>query len=402
MPDTPRRPGETGRRSHLSSSPAVAAARLNVQASGLVPGRKTRQRAIANPPEMDAGRGVSALLFVLGVFLVAGLGLAAVVALNAYADPYGSLGTHRLPTVTTSDRTVKADAIAAYSRAPEVVVLGSSRAMRYEPEYLQEKTGLLGFNAAVNGIGGPVDMWAMTQYLDEVWPEATPLYVWLLDVEAFVPVTVGARTASEPRLSKYVGMATPEGGPLQLLKAIAANRAAILSLATARDSLRLLWSREEAAREETTYRNTIGPDGALVERRYNEETFRVQYQQSVERYTNLYSGVFEGLDPEAREYFEKTLAFMNERGMTPVIALSPINPALRAIVAPLGWDARHQELLDYLDSLRARYAFTLLDMTDPSVFGADPVQWHDGVHMTAVNTRRAIDYILEQTGGGVP
>lgn len=41
-------------------------------------------------------------------------------------------------------------------------------------------------------------------------------------------------------------------------------------------------------------------------------------------------------------------------------------------------------------------------MTDPSVFGADPVQWHDGVHMTAVNTRRAIDYILEQTGGGVP
>ena len=388
-------------REHLSTSPTVTSARLVRRAVPPLRGSRGRRRLMADPPEMES-RSITAFFFVLAVLVVALVGVGAVVALNAVADPYGALGTHKLPTMTTSDRTVKADALAAYSKAPEVVILGSSRAMRYEPEYIEEQTGLLAFNAAVNGIGGTVDMWAMTQYIDEIFPQATPSYIWLLDVEAFVPVAVGSRTASEPRLSKYVSAAAPEGGLQQTAVAIAENRASLLSLTTARDSVRLLWSREEAAREERDYRRTIRPDGALVERRFNEATYQQQYQLSVKRYTELYGGVYTQLDPEARQYFEKTLAFMNGRGLTPVIALSPISPALRAIVGPMGWDTRREELLAYLQTLQERYAYTLLDMSDPQVFAADPVQWHDGVHMTAVNSRKAIDYILQQTGGGVP
>ena len=41
-------------------------------------------------------------------------------------------------------------------------------------------------------------------------------------------------------------------------------------------------------------------------------------------------------------------------------------------------------------------------MTDPRVFGFDRKEWYDGMHMTTVNTRPAIDYILEQTGGVPP
>jgi hypothetical protein len=68
-----------------------------------------KKRVIPNPPEMDPARGGKTLLFVVILLLVAALVVGAVVAFNAFADPYGSLGTHILPTMTTSDRTVKAD-----------------------------------------------------------------------------------------------------------------------------------------------------------------------------------------------------------------------------------------------------------------------------------------------------
>ena len=49
-----------------------------------------------------------------------------------------------------------------------------------------------------------------------------------------------------------------------------------------------------------------------------------------------------------------------------------------------------------------RNDLVFLDMTDPTVFGFDKKEWYDGVHMTTVNTRLAIDYILEQTGDWPP
>ena len=167
-------------------------------------------------------------------------------ALNVIADPYGSVGTHYFPTVTTSDRTVKADRIEALKEPPELVVLGSSRSMRFEPEYLKEKTGLSTFNAGVNGIGGTADAWAMTQFIHDTWPESDPEYLWLLDVESFVPFEIGARTANEPRMAQYVGQASVGKGPREFARAIWQNRSTLFSLDTAWDSARLVLYRKEA------------------------------------------------------------------------------------------------------------------------------------------------------------
>jgi lysophospholipase L1-like esterase len=110
----------------------------------------------------------------------------------------------------------------------------------------------------------------------------------------------------------------------------------------------------------------------------------------------VYTG---GLDPEAQDYVERILRFMNGRGAAPVIVLTPINPKLLAEVEPLGWRERYGQVLAYLESLRPEYDFALVDITDPASFGADPMEYHDGVHLTSANTRRAIDHVLEQTGG---
>ena len=233
--------------------------------------------------------------------LVTALVMGAVLALNVVADPYGSVGTHLFPTVTTSDRTVKADRIEALKQPPELVVLGSSRSMRYEPSYLEKKTGLKTFNAGVNGIGGTADAWAMTQFIHEVWPDSHPAYLWLVDVESFVPFEVQARTANEPRLAKFVGAATAGKGPVELAKAIWQNRTTLFSLehrqrlpAPARSIAR------KAKNSQSKYQKQILADGVLKQRLWSKKEWNRRYPNSVQRYSDLYKNVYQQAGPEPR------------------------------------------------------------------------------------------------------
>ena len=392
----PLRPDEPGYPHGAYEEPAIETA---TPPSGSL---KLKQRAIPDPPELDQTMGRRAFWFVLVLVVVTFVVLAGVVTLNVIADPYGSVGTHIFPTVTTSDRTVKADRIEALKEPPQLVVLGSSRSMRYEPSYLEQKTGLRTFNAGVNGIGGTADAWAMTQFIHEVWPDAHPNYLWMVDVESFVPFEVQARTANEPRLAKYVGAATAGKGIVELAKAIWQNRTTEFSLDTTKDSVRLLIYKKEAKNKQSKYQKQILSDGVLKQRLWSKKEWDRRFPNSVQRYSDLYKNVYHGLDPQSKAYFEKSLAFMNEQGATPLIVLTPINPKLRKVLGPLGWTVRHKQVVAYIESLQSKYHFVFLDITDPSVFGFDPQQFYDGLHMTTINTEKAIDYILKKTGGVPP
>ena len=141
------------------------------------------------------------------------------------------------------------------------------------------------------------------------------------------------------------------------------------------------------------------PDGGQVERPWTQKEWDRRFPKSVKRYGDLYRNAYKKLDPEAQRYFERTLKLMNDQGATPLIVLTPINPKLLKVVGPLGWPERHQQVLDYLASLESKYDFVFVDITDMTKFDADPKQFYDGVHLTTINTRRAIDYVLQQTGG---
>ncbi len=357
------------------------------------------RRVIPDPPEIDQAKGRRTFAFLVVLALAALVVMAAVGALNTLADPYGMVGMKLLPSATTSDRTIKADAIEALEQPPQLVVLGSSRSMRYEPTYFEEKTGLRTFNAGVNGIGGTTDAWAMTNFIHDTWPDARPAYFWLLDVESFVPFKVQGRTANEPRLAQYVGEAGARRNARAVLRAVAENRTTMFSWVTAWDSVRVLLNRDKAEVKASKYRDTFLPDGMLKQRLWSEKEWDRRFPKSVKRYGDLYRNAYKKLDPEAQRYFERTLKLMNDQGATPLIVLTPINPKLLKTVGPLGWPERNQEVIDYVASLEGKYHFVFIDITDMTKFGADPKQFYDGVHLTTINTRRAIDYVLQQTGG---
>jgi hypothetical protein len=380
--------------------PSAAAAESGAR-PGPVPAPQAglKKRVIPDPPEIDQAKGRQTLVFLLVLALAASVVMAAVGTLNTLADPYGMVGMKLLPSATTSDRTIKVDALEALKQPPQLVVLGSSRSMRYEPKHLEKKTGLRTFNAGVNGIGGTADAWAMTNFVHDRWPKADPKYFWLLDVESFVPFKVQGRTANEPRLAQYVGEADARHSVRAVLRAVAQNRTTMFSWVTAKDSVRVFLNRDQVAVKASDYRDTFLPDGMLVERLWTEKEWAKRFPKSVKRYGDLYRNAYKALDPEAQRYFERTLKLMNDQGATPLIVLTPINPKLLKVVGPLGWPERHQQVLDYLASLEGKYDFVFVDITDMTKFGADPKQFYDGVHLTTINTRRAIDYVLQQTGG---
>ena len=341
------------------------------------------------------------VLYLAVVVLAFAAVLTPVVLLNVLVDPYGVVGLGLMPTATTTDRTVKADLIEQLKRPPQLVMLGSSRSMMYEPSYVKRVTGLDTFNGGLNGVGGVADAWAMTRFIHERFPASKPRYIWFVDVESFVPVTVQGQTSSDPRLARYVdGSGAGTAWP-SVLARIAANRSSEVSTATARVSLSLLIHGRQADKQQRLYRRRFWPDGSYHKRADSAAVFGQFFDLSAQRYRRLYAGVYHGLDPQARTYFERTLRFMNANGSTPLLVLTPIDPALRRIIGPLGWTQRHRQVVAYVKGLQGSYNFRFVDLTDIATFHGDPKAFSDGVHPTAVNTRRVIDYLAAHTGGAL-
>ena len=158
--------------------------------------------------------------------------LAAVLAFNAVVDPYGTLGTGLFPTVTPQDSSTKVQLLEALKQPPQVVVLGSSRAMRIEPSYIAQKTGLRSFNAAVRS-GTPLDAWAFANFIHDHFQGASPRYLWMLDVNAFQyqSPAIHDNLFHTPQLSRY--FPTADQNSLSL-----SDLWTMLSWQTTRDSLR--------------------------------------------------------------------------------------------------------------------------------------------------------------------
>ena len=73
----------------------------------------------------------------------------------------------------------------------------------------------------------------------------------------------------------------------------------------------------------------------------------------------------------AKTYFERTLQLYNLHDVEPVLVIMPYHPTALAAFREAGWDAKEDAFKAYLESLRGRYRFHLLDYTDLASFHGD-------------------------------
>ncbi len=141
--------------------------------------------------------------FVAGLLAAAAVLVVAVAAFNLLTDPWGVFGVGIFPPRVNQDRSTKADLIAGLRQPPQLLIYGSSRAWTVEAARVEQLTGLRTFNAAVTA-GRPSDAYVFTRVVHDRWPQATPDFLWLLDVEAFQRGTLPPSLLADSRFSRYL------------------------------------------------------------------------------------------------------------------------------------------------------------------------------------------------------
>jgi hypothetical protein len=255
---------------------------------------------------------------------------------------------------------------------------------------VEQATGLRTFNAAVTA-GRPPDAYVFTEVVHDVWPRATPDFLWFLDVEAFLRGPLPPSLLAESRFSRYLPWRAKAAAQLDELGWLA-------SWTGLQASWEVWQKRPTREKVRASWLKRISPDGTVKTPSSDKAKAgpRALARWSEEELAQYRS--FTGLDAEAETYVEKTLALFASWGGTGAVVLTPTHPEVLAAAREAGWERRHAELMQLLRSLQQEYDFAVVDMTSVEAFGGDPGGFFDATHMTAENQRLMVDAVLEQAG----
>jgi hypothetical protein len=273
------------------------------------------------------------------------------------------------PLYVPTDRAVKMRLLKQLPRAPQLLVLGGSRATRFEPAYFEQLTGLRGFNLAFQN-GRPEDAWAFVNFIHQRFPGTRLRLVWFLHVEAFRKQGLSPGILQDESLSRWF--------PPALISS---------------ESKKLPRSPAEVPETRDLALTRFGPDGVVLRNRYDIAVERGRplsraVDWSIETALERYATTGASLDPRSQHYFEQTLRLLSDMGTTQAVVLMPLHPRLLKAVQAAGWQERHDEVMTYLTGLQGDYGFGLLDCSHLASFGGDPNDFYDGFHIKRANARR--------------
>ena len=272
-----------------------------------------------------------------------------------------------------TDRSIKLDLIAKLSRGPQILILGDSRGRQAQPAFLQRVTGLTGFNAAVMGGTAP-DAWVFTRFTADRFPGQKRGYIWFVSAGLAGDIP-DPRTEADPRGARYLHEVAPylDNQPLKVD-----------------------WPKHPFTR----YRK----DGSLAVRALRPSPARVQQVKA--QAAAIVAGIKEK-PPTAPQYdskrfqlFEHLLGYMNSRGERPVIVFNPLYPTVFAELERHG-NPVIATSLNYLQSLRKRFDFVVVDGENIAAWGGTDYDWKNATHVDQANMRRLLRYVVEQSKGAL-
>ena len=295
----------------------------------------------------------------------------AAATLSATPTPTWRLKSYRS---VGGDRSFKAQLIDELPAPPELLVIGGSRATRFEPSYLLEQTGLHAVNCAVQNCR-PEDLYAFASYLYQRAPETKLRCFFAVQATTFRDKQLDAGLLYDARLSRWF--------PPELR---AAQKASL----------------GKPRVEEVLGANRYTARGLLVRNRYDILRARPGYSLA-RRLDGYIRAILPGATwrgptpaPRARSYFEAAVKLFNDHSVQPVVVVMPYHPrALRAF-REVGFQRQVDELLAYFKRAKTRCDFKVVALVDIRSFGGEPRWFYDGAHVTRENARRIIKRVVTQ------
>jgi hypothetical protein len=323
-------------------------------------------------------------------FLMVLLGALAVVgAANYFVNPTGLHAPKIFPTVSWNARQTKADLLKAADPKPQVLVLGSSRAMKIRPALITQLTGLPAFNAAVDA-GLMEDDYVMLRYACERGGAQPKLILIGVDVEAFDnhrPSNVGLAISDE--LAEFA----PGGKRLSWWEK--------LKRLYSWEETKLTWRslRHSVIGYPTTW-NKIENDGYLRYLLYEQDRAKGTYPLDrrvdaiMPAYASRYAA-YDQLQPERVHDLDEIMQYAQKRGARVVLFITTLHPRVLATVEPHGYEQRYDDVKALLAKMHAQYGATVYDFSHIEAYGGQPDWFYDGAHVDERNadllTRRMLE-----------
>jgi len=269
-----------------------------------------------------------------------------------------------LPTVIESDQGLKVQLADRLPLAPQLIILGSSRAMKAQPSYRGRgstcRASMPPSRTRCPGTPGRLPTSSTTG-------SPAPAAVSVVCRRRIVPGLADRLGAAERAGALAVPVERPEsqdasGGAGSSLELGDGNRL------VARAQCRALRSGGSAT---TGERCRLGPrTTAFGSSVFTADGFRLVDYHDRARAHGLtlakalpgtiaeYVGHLQRLQaprPARVSFFERTIQRMNAWGATPVVVLTHNQPRLLTALKRVGWNARHRQVLAYLHLLQGRY-----------------------------------------------
>jgi hypothetical protein len=293
----------------------------------------------------------------------------------AVAGPAAAV--HYGATVAPSyDRVYKVGLLEALRTPPQLVIFGGSRAQRFEPSFAGKLTGLPAFNFAVQN-SRPEDVYAMSRLLFWRAPNVKVRCIWALQASTMSDSPLHPGLLAEPQLTQFL--------PAYFVRA-------------QRKISQPTQGRELQSWDEFSSRGQLLHNGYDV-RLDSGISFAATLSGYLSKMVPKAAAPMPYEQTRAKEYFERTLKLYNLHGVEPVLVIMPYHPDALAAFRAAGWDAKEEAFKMYLDSLRGKYRFRLVDYTDISAFHGSPDEFYDGAHITAVNARRILAQVVKDEPG---
>lgn len=269
------------------------------------------------------------------------------------------------PTCTdTGDRLTKLELVEHLSKAPQVLILGSSRARVAMPATVERLTGRRAFNAGVHA-GGASDEYVFTRLLAQRFPHARPAYLIFVDL-SIADDSVNPELADEPLARPFLGAAASSK----------TSTCVPNGFYSANGGLAYPPALNKAEREQ---RVAEALPKALA---------RIRANGSRPRH----------IDPSLTMWFRKLLGFTNAQGAKPVIVLNPIYPAVLAAHRKYGFPELKAANV-YLAWLHRRFRFVVVNGEDIRTWGGTASDFTSIDHIDRANMNRLLRYVVHHSNG---
>ncbi|MCX6645636.1 MAG: hypothetical protein NTY09_04665 [bacterium] len=311
--------------------------------------------------------------------------VAIVAVFNFIVNPYGLYPTNFLPKISSSIFDYKVKLLSEFDPPPEVLILGSSRALCIDPDVVEEITGRRCFNWALWDSKIEI-VYASVRIALEEFHDPIDLVIVGVEPEMFhLTNQLHAQARTSTAYTKYFEP-KPFYKPIvdKVLRTISYGQL-ISSLRSIRHAMRGMVSTNESNWRDDGFR-MFQEEGA-----WGINEMEANLDKMIEAGINSYPEVvwkpdeFTDLSEFRKQYWNMFLDYCEEHQIQVYAFLQPVHPALLDKLYEIGGEPLFEKTDEFVRDSVNRIHGVYRDYRNPESFGGDPTAFYDEVHMLPSN-----------------